>query len=248
MDLLETSRSRLLRLCDERGAAIDGHLTVRPLSPSDAIGSKAPDDFVIKKGKERVIEAVFQGAKGQAFTDHPAEWSGSLEEMLSLGLSDVRNRAIFVAGMNAVLRSLGVAAGTVHCRNEDPVRCGPVLAERVEQKYGIVRVGLIGLQPAMLAALAARFGPDRVRALDLNPDNIGSTKSGVPIWDGSIDLPRLVDWCEVGLATGSSIVNGTIDAILGQFRAAGKPVVFFGNTISGAAALLSLSRVCPFGT
>ncbi|HUW34978.1 MAG TPA: DUF364 domain-containing protein [Planctomycetota bacterium] len=163
------------------------------------------------------------------------------ELMLAAGRGDLD------AFEQIVLRSLGVAAGTVHCRNEDPVRCGPALAEWVDQEYGIARVGLIGLQPAILAALAARFGPDRVRALDLNPDNIGSTKSGVPIWDGATDLPRLVGWCDMGLATGSTIVNGTIDEIAARFVAASKPLIFFGNTISGAAVLLGLPRMCPFG-
>ena len=49
------------------------------------------------------------------------------------------------------------------------------------------------------------------------------------------------------LVTGSSIVNGTIDGIKSLFETAGKPLVFFGNTISGAAALLGLDRLCPFG-
>ena len=96
-------------------------------------------------------------------------------------------------------------------------------------------------------ALADRFGPASVRVLDLDPNSIGTTKSGVPICDGHTDLARLVDWCSVGLATGSSLVHGTIDDIYDRFGGAGKPLVFFGNTISGAAALLGLDRLCPFG-
>ena len=65
--------------------------------------------------------------------------------------------------------------------------------------------------------------------------------------DGQSDLPRLVKWAEVGLVTGSSIVNGTIDKIIRRFKDNGKPLVFFGNTISGTAALLDLDRLCPFG-
>ena len=56
----------------------------------------------------------------------------------------------------------------------------------------------------------------------------------------------LVEWSEVGLATGSSIVNGTIE-IIRRFTDDNKPLVFFGNTISGTAALLDLDRLCPFG-
>lgn len=51
----------------------------------------------------------------------------------------------------------------------------------------------------------------------------------------------------MGLATGSAVVNGTLVEILDQFRNAGKPVLLFGNTISGVAELLGLDRLCPYG-
>jgi uncharacterized protein (DUF4213/DUF364 family) len=83
--------------------------------------------------------------------------------------------------------------------------------------------------------------------VDLNPENIGETRSGVVVWDGEEDLSRLVAECDVGLATGSSVVNGTLDEILEHFQQAEKPLILFGNTISGVAALLGLERLCPFG-
>ncbi len=83
--------------------------------------------------------------------------------------------------------------------------------------------------------------------MDLDPDNIGSSKSGIEVWDGQSDLPCLVEWSEVVLVTGSSIVNGTIDEIIRCFKYDNKPLVFFGNTISGTAALLDLDRLCLFG-
>jgi len=247
MGILEQARDRFLALCRERAVDMDGPVIVRPLSPDEAIGPKADAGFVIKKGKERVIEAAASGARGQAFTDRPTSWSGRVEDLLVLDLSQVPCRAVFVAGMNAVLRALGAAEGTVHCTDEDPTRCGPEVARALQDRLGRVRVGLIGLQPSILAALADRFGPDSVRVLDLNPDNIGATKSGVPVWDGNTELDRLVAWCDVGLATGSSVVNGSIDDIAHRFRESAKPLLFFGNTISGTAALLGLDRLCPFG-
>jgi len=247
MDVLEEVRGRMTRFYRQRAALMQSCITVTCLSPDEAIGAKSADDLVIRTGVERMIEARLGVDRGQAFTDHPSEWSGTLEDMLALDLSNVRWRAVFVAGMNAFLRSLGVAAGTVHCRDEEPTRCGAELARMLAQEFGKVRVGLIGVQPAVLAALAERFGPACVCAVDLNPKNIGTTKSGVPVWDGSTDLPRLVDFCELALATGSSIVNGSIDEIIDRFKQAEKPLIFFGNTISGVAALLGLRRLCPFG-
>lgn len=246
MDLLSQAGENLAAICAERGTIPDGTLAIRPLSPDDAVGEKADGEFIIKKGKEQVIEATFEGARGQAFTDTPSEWTGSLRELLDLDLSVVRNRALFVAGLNAVMCSILSAEGTIHCKDEDPTRCGPDIAGSLERRFGPASVGLIGLQPSILKGLAETFGPENVRVVDLNPDNIGATKSGVPVWDDDKDLQRLVDWCEVGLSTGSSVVNGTIDDIIARFERAGKPLVFFGNTISGVAALLCLDRLCPF--
>jgi hypothetical protein len=149
--------------------------------------------------------------------------------------------------MNAVLRALGQVTGTNHCCDEDPVNCGPEIAGQLEARFGSKRFGLVGLQPAILKALVNHFTREGVRVVDLNPDNIGSPKYGIEVWDGQNDLLRLVEWSEVGLITGSSIVNGTIDEIIKRFKGYGKPTVFFGNTISGVAALLDLDRLCPFG-
>ena len=247
MDILCQTRQALARFCTEQRLDQGKAIVVRQLSADDAIGSRASNQFPVKRGKERVLEAVFDEGRGQAFTDQPQHWSGTFAEMLLLDLSNVGNRAVFVAGMNAVLRAHGKAVGTVHCKNEDPEGCGPVIAERLQRDYGSVHIGLIGLQPAIMAALVQRFGADCVHVTDLNPDNIGKERAGVLVWDGAADLARLVEWCDVGLATGSSIVNGTIDDIVDRFQAACKRLVFFGNTISGAAALLGLRRMCPFG-
>lgn len=246
VSILEKARNEFIHVCDDRGLDLSRTVAVHPLSPRDAIGD-AEDDFVIKKGKEYVIEAAFDKARGQAFTGIACDWNGTLEELLSLELPDTRNRGIFVASMNAVLRALGQASGTIHCRDEDPTNCGPEIAGQLKAKFGAKRFGLIGLQPAILKALVNNFTREFVRVVDLNPDNIGSSKYGIEVWDGQSDLPRLVEWSEVGLVTGSSIVNGTIDEIVRRLKDDGKPLVFFGNTISGTAALLDLDRLCPFG-
>lgn len=246
MSILEKARVEFIQVCNDQSLDLTRTVAVRPLSPHDAIGD-AEADFVIKKGKEYVIEAEFDKAHGQAFTGIACQWNGTLEELLSLELSDIKNRGIFVASINAVLRALELATGTNHCLDEDPTNCGPEIAGQLEARFRTKRFGLIGLQPAILKALVNRFTGEFVRVLDLNPDNIGSSKSGIEVWDGQTDLPLLVEWSEVGLATGSSIVNGTIDEIVRHFQNENKPLVFFGNTISGTAALLDLDRLCPFG-
>ena len=246
MGVLDQAREVLIERCLERGVDLAEPVSVRPLTPDDAIGERADAEFVIKKGRERVIEATFRSARGQAFTDAPTSFAGPLEGALNLPLFSSRERAVCVAAINAVLRALDLAAGTVHCRDEDPTLCGSELARIVEERFGRVRVGLVGLQPAILAGLVDRFGREALSVLDLNDDNIGHLRCGIEVWDGTTDRPRLAAACDVALVTGSAVVNGSIDGLLSMFRSANKPVVFYGNTIAGTAALLGLDRVCPF--
>jgi hypothetical protein len=245
MDILKKAQGELKRIIAERGLGLGERITVRALTPDEAIGS-ADDTFVIKKGKERVIEACFHETAGQAFTDAPGNWEGTLGELLELDLGRNGRRALFTAGLNAVMRHLDLASGVIHCKDDEPVKCGGEMPELLRQRFGARRYGMIGLQPAILKEMVDAYGTSGMRVADLNPDNIGQKREELIVMDGEKELPELVEWCQVGLATGSSVVNGTINEILERFQAAGKPVVFFGNTISGVAALLKLERICPF--
>lgn len=49
-------------------------------------------------------------------------------------------------------------------------------------------------------------------------------------------------WADLILATGTTLVNDTIDNLLGDV-----PIIFYGITISGAAKLLHLNHFCPMG-
>lgn len=248
MDILHQAQQKLAGQCDQANLDPTQQITVHCLTPDEAIGAEASQEFVIKKGKERVLEAVFNKAVGQAFTNQPSNWQSSLEELLRLDLNDIGLRAIFTAGLNAVLRHLEKASGTIHCRNDDPSRCGEELANQLYNNFGVQKYGIIGLQPAILEAMGDGFGTSRLQVLDLNEENIGKERFGVTVGDGEKDLQELIDWCDVGVATGSSLVNGSIDDLLARFEAAEKPLVFFGNTISGVAALFDLPRLCPFGS
>ena len=120
------------------------------------------------------------GARGQAFTDSPAEFTGKLRDVLDLPLTSNRNRALFVATLNAAMRPLNQVEGTVHCRDDDPEKCAAEIAGHV-RKTGARSVGLVGLNPAIAEALVTEFGPAYIRIADLNRDNIGARKFGVEI-------------------------------------------------------------------
>jgi uncharacterized protein (DUF4213/DUF364 family) len=224
------------------GAAV--RVTIGTLSVKQAIGSPSRQDFPLLQGKEVMIEAQFLGSYGQTFTDRPNDFNGSLNEVLGLSLNTNDNRAIFIATLNAVATHLNMVTGTRHCRDEEPEECASQIAQHILANSGKVKVGLIGLQPAILENLALTLGTDNVRCTDLNPNNIGTIKYGAEIWDGRTDTEKLIKWCDLLLATGSTIVNNTFDEIRAKATSQGKRLIIFGVTGAGVAALSGLERVC----
>lgn len=222
-------------------------VTAKPLTPEEAIGNPERRDFPIIKGKERVVEAVLFGVKGHAFTDTPSFFQGTLQEVAALDLTNNRNRAVFLATLNAVLRHLGLATGTVHCRDEDPEQCAREIADFVFSKFGKIKVGLIGLNPAIAERLVDVFGPDHVMMTDLNADNIGKKRFGVEVLHGNLRTSDLIDKSELVVLTGTTLVNGTFDKILEQLVATGTDYLIYGVTTSGVCALRGLERICPYG-
>lgn len=99
--------SRLVTANSVRGEEIQV-VNARPLTPEEAIGRPERDDFPLLKGKEVMMEALFLGARGQAFTDMPGNFQGTVEDVLALPLKNNFERAVFVATLNeaTLLQSL----------------------------------------------------------------------------------------------------------------------------------------------
>jgi uncharacterized protein (DUF4213/DUF364 family) len=240
MDFYQHARNSLIRLTEQKG--ITGNtvsiISARPLSSHDAIGSPERKDFPLLNGREFMMEAIFKQSKGQAYTDMPGDYEGTVKDVLSLDLNDNFDRAVFVATLNAVTRHFGLADGTIHCRDKEPGMCARQLPDYVRQFGKDPKIALVGLQPAMAEQLTSNFP---VRIVDLDQGNIGTEKFGVSI-EGPDQTKEILSWCDLVLATGSMAVNGTITGI-----GATKPVIFYGVTIAGAAQLLGYRRYCPFG-
>jgi uncharacterized protein (DUF4213/DUF364 family) len=219
-------------------------VAIGTLTAKQAIGSPTRQDYALLEGREVMIEAQFKGSYGQAFTDRPQEFTGHLKDVISLDLNSNSNRAVFLATLNAVMAHLGMATAVRHCRDEEPEECASEIAQYILDKYGKVRVGMIGYQPAILDNLVRTFGADNVRCTDLNPKNTDSMKSDIKIWDGRTETGRLADWSDLLLATSSTITNNTYDNIRAEANAKGKILVIFGVTGAGVAGLLGLERVC----
>jgi len=208
----------------------------RALSAEEAIGHPGDKDYPILKGKEILVEATFQQGRGQAFTDEFENADYSVEDLLEIDLDSASKRASFIAGLNAVYRHLGLCDRTIHCKNEEPKECSRNLLNLFEPE---MKVLLVGYQPRFLEVLASKR---EVRVLDLDCDNIGKSISGI-----AIEPPEMTDdavqWCESILASGSTIINGTII----DFLSCGKPVMFYGVTIAAAAKILNFNIYCHCG-
>ncbi len=213
-------------------------LNCKLLSPEEAIGITERKDFPILSGKEVMLSAEFQGEVGQAFTDAPSAGNQTLESVINSDiLNDAHARSVFIAALNAVTKKLGISEKTVHCKNDEPEKCACELVKYIQAQYGNPKIALIGYQPAMLERLSEKF---QLRVLDLNPDNIGKLRYGIKVEDGIDSYESAIEWADIVLCTGSTICNGSIV----NFIDIGKEVLFFGTTLSGAAPILNLKRVC----
>jgi len=219
-------------------------VTIGTLTAKQAIGSPSRQDYPLLEGREVMIEAQFKGSYGQAFTDRPNEFKGSLNDVLDMALDSSDSRAVFDASLNAVMAYIGMVTGVRHCHDEEPEKCAIEMAQYLLEKYGRVKVGMIGYQPAILENLVTALGADNIHCTDLNPKNIGTDKFGAEIWDGRTDTEKLIIWCDVVLATSSTIVNATYDDIKTLADTYEKKLIIFGVTGAGISALLGLERLC----
>jgi hypothetical protein len=237
--MLETLREKFADIAKEHGLESEKvQVFARPLTPEEAIGRPEKLDYPLVKGKERLIQANLKGAYGQAFTDMFGEYEGTISDILLSELRTNFHRAVFISTFNAVMNHVGLIDKAVHCKDEEPKRCSLELLRYIREKFGHPKITMVGLQPRMAETLSTAFP---LKAMDLDPDNIGKEKFGIPI-EGPERTRDSLLWCDVVLITGTTIVNGTIGEFLIE-----KPKIFYGVTISGAAKILGLNHFCPYG-
>ncbi len=213
-------------------------ITCSVLTPKQAIGDPGREDFPIQKGKEKLMQACIETSYGQAFTDMPNGYKGKIKDLTEMKLETNYDRAVFISCLNAVLCKLEKTNHTIHCKDDGPKKCSIKLIEKIQKEYGKPKIALFGYQPAMAEALHDKFP---LRIFDLDVANIGKEKQGVLIEEGMCEMQAIDEWADLFLVTGSTICNGSII----QFLTLNKPVIYFGTTIAGAAALLGLNRFCP---
>lgn len=248
MGILEVSRVKLREIIENNKLHnVSVSVLVKTLTPEEAIGEPGRRDFPIIIGKERMIEAEVLGAKGQAFTDSPGEYIGKLKEIEELSANSNKERAIYIATLNAILKYLTIVENTLHCKNEDPIRCAEEISSHLLQKWGKVKVGLIGLNPAIFDSLFHTVGRKNVYITDLDEKNINSIKNGVEVWNGRTMTEEIIKQSDVALITGTTLVNGTFDNILNCIRNYKREYLIYGVTAVGICKLMGFNRICPYG-
>ena len=210
-------------------------VSARTLTPQEVIGKPERDDFPLLKGKEVMIQADFKGSLGQAFTDMPGNYNGTLKEIFDMPLDNNFQRAVFIATLNAVLRYLNYISKTVHCKDKEPAECAAHLVDYIKERFGNPRIAFIGMQPAMVEALVVQF---LIRVVDLDPDNVGQRRCGVLIEDVAY-TKEILSWADLILTTGTTVVNDTLTPLLIE-----KPIIFYGITIAGVAYLKGYEQYC----
>jgi len=239
MKVYELLKEQFLKYIKENKLESDEVIIkARPLTPEEAIGNPEDKDYPLITGRERMMQAEFRSTFGQAYTDMFGNYSGRLQDIANMNLNNNFRRAIFIASLNAVMRYLGLIDKTIHCKDNDPRECGLKLVDYVTEKYGNPKIAMVGFQPRLVESLAKKF---EIKVTDMDHANINTEKYGLTVQSPQKTREH-VEWCDLIVSTGSTIVNDTIDDFL-----VGKPAIFYGITVSGAAKILGLENYCYCG-
>lgn len=246
--ILELAKDKLKQIINDNNLNNEQiTILVKTLTPEEAIGQPGRRDFPIVTGKERVIESELGDARAHVFTDSPGEFKGTIGEIMQMNLDTNKERALFLSALNVILKKLNLIDETIHCRDEEPEQCSSDLKDYILEKWGKIKIGQIGLNPAIAEALSNVFGSTNLKITDLDKNNINTVRFGVTIWDGATETENLVKESDLVVLTGTTLVNGTFDNIYSFVDKYNKDYLIYGVTATGVSYLFGLNRVCFYG-
>lgn|GEM_PF-2708800 len=120
--------------------------------------------------------------------------------------------------------------GAEFCLESDQNRCARHIVNYIIDRWGMIPVGLIGLNHAVAKTLVESLGSDNICITDLDFKKVGRTESGLTIWDGQIWNEELIRQSALVLATVRTLENGTFDHIWDLIRRYEKPILFYGSS------------------
>jgi len=203
-------------------------------------------EYLVARGREVIVHCEVNGGFGQAFTDSPREFKGSVKEVLGFELDSDWKRAVFFATLNAILHKLRLVDRTIHCVRDEPEKCGELMLQHLTSNFGLVKVAHIGYQPGHVKVLAEALRPENLYVTDLDYENISKVKFGVKILDGELN-DQVLRKVKVAYITGNAAVNNTLPQLLNLCREYGVKPIIYGVTGRGISKLLNLEDFCPYG-
>lgn len=189
---------------------------------------------------EYPVTATICGVKGEAYTEEPESFSGTLQQALQIPPSDKGISAVTVAALNAAMNYLGISPGTFPEGEEARLRYADALCNYVTECHGKSNVILVGYD----GYLVKRFMEEGMDfwTMDRDPDNITQDRfHHVVVNNAKRNRESSFVWGTYFVVTGSTLCNGTILHYLNS----GKELLFYGITCAGAAALLKLPWFSP---
>ena len=181
------------------------------------------------------VTARFNEYEGEAYTETPADFEGTLLEAISLPPSEKGIDARCLAAINAVMNCLGLCAGVFPNTFDEHRLYTDALYLHVAEKYGKSNIILVGYD----GYIVKKFVLEEVDfwTMDRDPDNISQDRfKHVIVNSAFYNRQACLTWGKLLIVTGSTLTNGTIVQYLDQ----GKDLLFYGITIAGAATLLGL--------
>ena len=189
---------------------------------------------------EYCVTATLLGIKGEAYTEEPENFSGTLEEALRIAPTEKGISAVTVAALNAAMSYLNLAPGTFPEGEEASVLYADQLCRFVKKNFGTDNIVLVGYD----GYLVKRFMEEGFSfwTMDRDPDNITQDRfHHVVVNNAKRMRESSFIWGKYFIVTGSTLCNGTILHYLNT----DKEVLFYGITCAGAATLLNLPWFLP---
>jgi len=184
---------------------------------------------------EYCVTAQIRGVKGEAYTETPEPFCGTLQDALSIPVTEKGISAVTISAINAAMNALSLSPGVFSNDQQFHIHYADALCRYVSEHYGNTRIVLVGYD----GYIVKRFMEEGLDfwTLDLNPDHITQNRFGHVIVNGARkNRDSSLAWGRIFLVTGSSLCNGTIIPYLES----GKELLFYGVTCAGTAALLNL--------
>lgn len=189
---------------------------------------------------EYCVCAEIKGVKGEAYTETPESFSGTLKEALEIAPSKNGISAVTVSAINAAMNHLSLSPGTFGKDRESHFEYADALYSYVTEHYGRDNIVLVGYD----GYIVKKFMDEGMIfwTLDRDPANIAQDRFDHVVVNGArLNRESSYVWGKLLIVTGSTLCNGTITHYLDS----GKELLFYGITCAGVATLLGLPWFLP---